>query len=59
LEKINSTIKGFKKKNDEFERVQKLMGDPPSPNKEFEDLKKKFDGRYDLWNNYVNFKEQK
>ncbi len=35
------------------------MGDPPSPNKEFEDLKKKFDGRYDLWNNYVNFKEQK
>lgn len=44
-----------KTKNDDLERVQRLMGDPPAPNKELEDLVKKFNDRKLLWTHVDEF----
>lgn len=42
-----------------YEKVERLMGDSPAPNKELEDFKKKFNGRSDLWSNFFNFSRDK
>lgn len=55
LKRLNGTITQLYQHNDSLERVQRLMGEAPSSNKELEDFKKKFDGRNDLWNSFFNF----
>ena len=55
LEMMNNKIVKQKEKNEAYERVQKLMGVTPSPNKELEDLVVKYNDRKLLWTHVDEF----